>query len=203
MPQFDENALANIKERIEQVESTTALEIVVRIVPQSSEYRDVRLVTGIVFSIIALGFVLFSPMVIAPVWVLPVVFGAGCLGYLLHGIPGLTKRLATATRREKEVCDGAAASFHEQGISATRDRTGVLLYCSMLENRIELVVDHPLTGRAPGAEWGAIARLGRQPKPAMQQRLHRMLDALNTLGANRFPSTGDNPNELPNEVQLG
>ncbi len=85
MPQFDETALANIKERITQVESTTALEIVVRIVPQSSDYQDVRLVSAIVLSIIALGFVLFSPMVIAPVWVLPILFGAGCLGYLLHG----------------------------------------------------------------------------------------------------------------------
>jgi len=203
MPQFDETALANIKERITQVESTTALEIVVRIVPQSSDYRDIRLLSAIVFSMIALVFVLFSPMVISPVWVLPVVFGAGGLGYLLHGIPGLTKRLTTATRREKEVCDGAAASFHEQGISATQDRTGVLLYCSLLENRIELVVDHPLTGRAPGAEWGAIARLGRQKTPAIPQRLHHMLDALSTLGAKRFPSTGNNPNELPNEVQLG
>ena len=203
MRRFNNEALARIKTHVQKVESASNLEVVIRVVESSGSYRDVRYLCGAIVALSALLVILFSPLVIAPLWVVPLVLTGGLLGGLWGDTRWAIRLFTGRKRRDTQSLAATQASFYEEGVSATREGTGLLLFCSLLEDRIELLVDHPLEGHAPGAEWGAVARIGRQDKTNILERLNQMLDALATLGAQRVPATGDNPNELPDEVRLG
>lgn len=204
MRRFDQATVDRITKAVATAEGGSAIEIVVRVVPRSGSYRDVALLVGFAVSLLALAAMLFGNFVVGPAWVIPDLVLLTALGYFATDrIPALVRGLTRAARRRQQVERGAEAAFYTEAISATRDRTGALVYCSALEAELVLVLDHPLEGRADGAAWGDIAAAARHPDRPLVERLVAMIEALGTLGATVAPRSADDVNELADAPRIG
>jgi putative membrane protein len=139
---FTEQARKRVTEAVVDVESHTAAELVVVVHRTSGAWREVDLAVGAAAAFGVLLLVLFHPKPI-PVVAMPVdvalAFAAGAV--LSASIAPLKRLLLPRRRMQAQVLTCARAAFVEQGVSRTRGRTGVLVYVSTFERRVEVVAD--------------------------------------------------------------
>jgi putative membrane protein len=202
---------AGLDALVARVEAATGVQVVPAIAGKSDSYAEIP------WSAFALGVSLASLALaladyLRPAWVTTstlvlhavAVLGSGAtLAALTILLPACARPFLRRTRADAEVRQFAESLFLRQGIFATRARTGLLLFVSLFERRIEIVADTGLNGRIGAADWNAvIARMtphlrGRQPFAAMRDALTE-LEAL--LVAKGFTPAPDTTNELPNRT---
>ena len=136
---LSESDETQIAERIASVERQTAGELVVIVAEQSSNYdRQRAFGAALATFLLALLVYLFVPHV-DELWVLcgqaPMFVGL----YALAGSPSLLRLLVPDAVRELKVSTRAKQLFIDRGVTETRDRSGVLLFLSEAERRLEIV----------------------------------------------------------------
>lgn len=160
---FTDEQLGRIRQAIAEAEERTAGEIVPYIVPQSDTY-DVAAWRGAVFA--ALG-ALFGAIMIFQFysgWGLGwlhqgwgtalLTLGAGAVGGgAARFIRPLRRVLAGAEMLSDRVHSRALNAFLDEEVFDTRDRTGILLFVSLLEHRIEVVGDTGINRRVDSDDW--------------------------------------------------
>jgi putative membrane protein len=125
--------------------------------------------------------------------------GAVCALLTVFSTP-FARLLLRRQRAEIEVRQYAESLFLRRGLSATRQRSGVLLVVSLFERRIEIVADSGFAGRMTDADWGGVIA---QMAPHLRNRrpFEALRDALTTvetlLAARGFRGEAGGPNELP------
>lgn len=134
----------------------------------------------------------------------PPVAGAA-LGYLIAALwPAFRVRLAPAHQVAHRVQQRAAAAFVEQEVFATRARTGILIFLSLLERRVVVLADAGINARVSQGEWdavvaGIVAGMRRgEPGPALATAIRRCGELLATHGFARPSSDRD---ELSDELR--
>ncbi len=193
---------AAIQQRIGEIEQKTAGELVVVAAPRSSGYDRARAQASalVTFALAVLTY-LFVPHV-PGVWVLcaqaPLFVGL----YWLGALPAFTRALVSDAVQRQKVSARARQLFIEQGVTETRDRSGVLVYLSEAEHRIEILADRGVHQRVGPDGW---QRLVDSVVSAIQrgQAGQGVLAALDTIGvllAEHFPRRPDDANELPDAV---
>lgn len=208
---FSREDLDAIQAAVREVEARSPGEVVPYGVDRSDAYGEAAWATA------TLGALLGSVMVA----VLHAGLGAGpdepigwlallpalgaALGYVLGAVwPRLRLRLAHTDAIEHRVRQRAMAAFLEEEVFATRDRTGILLFLSLLERRVVILADAGISARVAQAEWDAIAagivagmRQGR-PGPALAAAIRRCGDV---LAAHRFERRPDDRDELSDDLR--
>ncbi len=125
------------------------------------------------------------------------------LGLVLASVPRFRRLLIGQKALAHKVHRASLAHFVDKGIVNTVDRTGILIYVSLFEHRVEILADkgiHTLVGQS---YWdtqvrnivGGIRR--HKTRDALLQAIAEMGDKL----AVHFPPTTTNPNELPDTVK--
>jgi uncharacterized membrane protein len=204
MRRFDAAVAKRIQEAVARAEGGCDLEIVVRVVPASGGYRDVAAAVGAVVATISLALVLFAPFVVSPWWVLPDVVLTGLVAtWLAARVPSLLRALTPPARLRSQALTGARAAFHEEAVGATRRRTGVLVFATVLEDEVLLLLDHPLEGRAPKVVWDTVAQAGARGSADLAERILHVIEELGRTGGRHVPALADNPNELPDAPRIG
>jgi len=98
----------------------------------------------------------------------------------------------------------ATAAFVDQEVFRTRDRTGILIFLSLLERRVVVLADAGINARVPQVEWDAIVALvvagmrQGQPGPALATAIRRSGDL---LAAHRFERRPDDRDELADDLR--
>lgn len=194
-----------VEAAVGRLEDQTDAEVVVVAAPRSGSYRDIATAFGAGMAWIVLLIVLFSPFHFNPTWIpleLPII---GIIGtWVAHKRPGLLRLLTSKRRRRRQVEHAADAVFHEEVVHGTRNRTGLLIYVSALEDRVVLRPDLGLDARVPGAEWNGL-RWGDRADPHAPHDLEHFLaglEAVGTILAQHVPASGDNPNEIPDAPRI-
>jgi len=201
----DPRFVRDVEETVRTIEKTTAAEIVVVAAPRSGSYRDLAVIFGAIVGWGVLLALLFVPLVFQPFWVaveLPLV-SAGA-AWVAHRSPRLLRLLTTESRRKKHVEDAARLAFHEEAVHGTRGRTGVLVYLSLLEDRVVVLVDAGIEARIPGAAWHSL-RWGRAADPARPGDLVQFLQGLRAAGrilAEYLPAAADDDNEISDAPRI-
>jgi putative membrane protein len=193
---FTSGARTRVTEAVANVESRTAAEVVVVVRRRSATWREADLATGAVVAFGVLMLLLFHPREIA-VEIMPIdvmlAFAAGAV--LCAGMPPLKRLLLPRRRVDEQVRLAARAAFVDQHVSQTRGRTGILVYVSMFERRVDVVADAGVDAKLIEAEVRALrASIERGPD------LDAFLDALRGIGpalASALPKGEDDVNELP------
>lgn len=195
------------KERLRQavaaVEARSSAEIVLAVQPWSASWAAVDCALGAVVAYVVLLYTLFAPQEFGLSWIalmVPVGFIAG--SFLSRALPGLRMRLAGMPRVRRMVEQGARARFVELGVSATRERSGVLVYVSLVERTCVAVPDVGVLARVPKDAWAqAVARL--QDAVALhgvgEAGLAALCEAIRALGdvlEGPMPRRDDDTNEL-------
>lgn len=201
---FEATARELTSKVVEEIEARTAAELVVCVRGLSGHYKHVDYLCGMVLGFATMVLLLYVPQEIPleafPLFVL-VAFAAGTS--LCANVPAVRRRLVPRVLREESVRLAARAAFYELGVSRTSARTGVLVYVSGLEQRVEVVADVGVDTVSLGTAWDeAVERLNAAA--ARGDSAEPFLQALRQLGevlARALPATGDNPNELSNVTQ--
>lgn len=104
--------------------------------------------------------------------------------------------------KRERVRQRAQEMFLAKGVHETRERTGVLIYVSRAERRVELVADEAIDAKVEPTFWdGVVAALVHELKAGRPAA--GLIAAVGLCGdilARHFPPRPDNPNELPDAV---
>lgn len=188
---------------VKDVETRSAAEVVISFRGCSGRYLEADLIAGSLLAFLTLGFQLFTPWEFS----LPVILGspvlAGALGALLSSLSPAVRRLLTsdASRRER-VRLGSLAAFHDMRVSETRERTGVLVYVSLLERKAAVVPDAGVRRQVSREGWDAAVRAIETAAAGASPGIP-VAEAVRGLGvvlAPALPPREDDVNELPDEV---
>ncbi|HPQ69358.1 MAG TPA: hypothetical protein PKW95_09510 [bacterium] len=204
MSQRRKQLVAAMLDRIEQAvaaaEEKTSVEFVLVFAGRSGNYADVDLRAGLILAALSLLALLFAPLEFS-VWSLLYDLP---LSLLLGWLAGrywqpVRRWLTTARRREAQVRERAEALMINRGVTLTLDRTGLLIYVSWLERRVEVLADIGIERAVPRPEWNlATAKLKQTALAAdFPESFLAALDETAALLGEHLPPVGDNPNEIP------
>ena len=208
---FTQADLEAIQSTVREAEARTSGEIVPYVVERSDEYPTAA------WKGAALG-ALLAPLVAlaihqwSSVWGLPLAWWialpapiGGAVGYLLTaGLPPLRRWMAGEETLEIRARRRAAVAFLEQEVFRTRDRTGILLFLSLFEQRVVLLADSGIHQKVEEERWEAITRRlaegirSGRPGPALVEAIHACGELLERHGVER---QADDQDELPNELR--
>ncbi|MES2641448.1 MAG: hypothetical protein V4850_18295 [Myxococcota bacterium] len=198
MVHTDARFSAAIERAVSEIEVHTDAEVVVVAAPYSGSYADLAWIGGGLVAVAVLAFLCWSPVVFDAVWFPIDVLAAGAfVGWILLRWPRLVVAFAGAARTARQVRQAALAAFTEENVHATADRTGLLVYVSALEGRVEFVPDHGLLGKIPGAKWNAVA-LRADSVDELVAGLHR----LGVLLAAHVPAASENRDQIANTPRV-
>lgn len=161
-----------IREAVQQAEERTSGEIVPVVVPRSDDYevalwRGAAALILLVLSV-ALLFLRFYEgwgfgWLFAPWSIALLVLGAGTVGALLSRyVYPLQRALVGGDLLDETVHRRAMQAFVEEEVFDTRDRTGILLFVSLREHRIEVLGDTGINQQVRPDDWAeVVARVRR------------------------------------------
>jgi putative membrane protein len=191
-----------LTEQIARVERSTAGELVTAICSRSSSYTAQRLGWSA-----ALSWVLVVVIdVLLPTLGITIVFGLQLLLaialYFVLGIAPLLRLITSAAVREQAVSDAVRLLFLRRGITETRERSGVLIFLSELERRVEILADRGISEHVGKQGWEAlVTELTASIRD--QKGVQGLTTAVERIGAKlatHFPPRADDTNELDNAV---
>lgn len=198
MIRLDERFSREIERAVGRIEDGTRAEIVVVAAPRSGSYRDLAVAVGAGAAWIVLLLALFLPPVISPAWVAVEVPLAGVLfAWLVDRTPALLRPLASARRRDAQVRAAARAGFVEHEVGGTRERTGVLVYVSLLERRFVVLPDAGAEAAIPAARWNAV-----RWNVDTTEGLLAGLEEVGRILAAAFPIAPGDRNEIPDRPRI-
>ncbi|MBC7690285.1 MAG: hypothetical protein H7222_00820 [Methylotenera sp.] len=187
---------------IQELEVRTCAEVVLVVRESSGNYRDVAHLIGAVSAWGLLLAAMSVPTEIPEYWLpLPMLFVFWTASWLIQHSPARVW-FVTKKRKKVQVAKAAHACFYEKKIHQTTSHTGILVYCSLLEGRAEIVMDHTAekalnSKRILEFQDHLITQVCKST-----DRLRGLLEVLRTfglyLGQELPPSTCEKPNELEN-----
>jgi putative membrane protein len=117
-------------------------------------------------------------------------------------IPAVRRTLTPASLRRERAREAALEQFVARGLHLGGGRVGVLVYAALAERQVQVLADQAIDAKVDQSVWNEAARA-----LARGLKTHRPADgfvaAVEICGrvmAEHFPSTGENPNELPNDL---
>lgn len=202
MARYSEEVLAKLERLVEAVEEETSVEVVVVLARRAEPYAEVAYRSGLAAALLALALLLYLPLEFSPHLILPDLLLGFAAGFALTRLsPRLTRWLTRASRRRASVDRAAAAAFQTRGVSLTRERTGLLVFVSWLEQELRLVPDVGVERRVPRDRWAAALRQLEQAGPLARfpDGLAEAFAPVRALLREHLPARDDdNPNEIPN-----
>ena len=195
---------------IQEIESKSSVELVVSIQKASAEYGWSHWIWGSLASLVASMILLVVTRDSGWNTRISDLIQWQCLGFFLGSVapylPAIKRWTLPAVYQVQATERAAMVEFFRQGLTHTRGRTGVLVYVSILERRIEILVDRGVVEVLGGLEACNAALRRRADAMALgfarQEATETICRELKDFGhelAQKLPARDhDNPDELPN-----
>ena len=208
---------------VADAEKKTGGEIATAIIAESDDYgfRELLLaiVAGVVVWTVALGFPgplqallnrLFwgwEPWVLAAVQAVIGMLG-GMVVYLVAQIPAVDRLIVPKAVMREAVTRRARRHFVDSGTYDTIDNTGVLIFISLLERRVELIADRGIHQQVEAGTWEPIVTELTQGihDGRTAEALVKAVTACGNVLEGRVQPRAENTNELanrPEELEKG
>ncbi len=212
---FSKAELESIKKAVSEAEQRTSGEIVPYFIKQSDSY-DVAVWRGAsMMAIIATGAAGLTAQLYDG-WGLGwlysgqgmafLILAAGAVGALIGAFaPPVKRYLAGNDLLARTVHHRATRAFVEEEVFNTRDRTGILLFISVLERRIEVLGDEGINRRVAAEDWiDVVARIreGLRTKQVAQGLIEAIELCGKLLERRGVEIQPDDTDELSNEVRF-
>jgi putative membrane protein len=198
---LDDDARVAFKRAIESIEAVSGVEIVVAVRRRSHTYRHANVTIGMLVAFAGLAAMLFSRATfgLASILIDPFIVGL-IAGGIVELLPGIKRVLTPRLQRSMHVHRAARATFVERGVHATRDRVGLLVYISWLEQQVALVPDLGLARLVPADE---LARMEHALTAAMSGGGAQVATVLERFAGElhaAVPAGENDINELSNSI---
>jgi putative membrane protein len=204
-----------VAEAVAAAEMRTGGEIATAIIPESDDYGYQELLFALIVGAIAWTVTLATQAPLTVLmdrlfwswqpWMLAALQGAiamevGLVAYWLAQVPAVDRLIVSRARMAEAVARRARRHFVEAAVYGTVDRTGILLFVSVLERRVELIADRGINEQVQPETWSSIvAELTagiRAGKTA--NALVAAVEACGNVLDGRVARRRDDTNELPN-----
>jgi putative membrane protein len=155
-----------ISEAVAEAEGKTSGEIVPYVVDRSDAYEVAEWRAGALFGVVAMGiFAAFRqftevwlPFTVGDAFLVTLLAGAG--GALLtHSVPLLQRFFAGGALLDLRAGQRASQAFVSEEVFRTRDRTGILLFVSLLEHRVVVLGDAGINARVRQDDWDRVVAI--------------------------------------------
>lgn len=195
-----------IESAVKAAESGSSGEIVPVVVAASGDYSRVAN---------RLGFAGFLVASAAAAWVhhrfpfldLPYLFGlqlvGAAIGWGFGRLPGVVRLLMGEKKLAAEVDEAAFAAFTRNGLHHTKEETGILIFVSLLEHRVEILGDRGIHAKVGEDFWKIEVQ-----KMVLGLREGRAAEALASVIGDmgeklreHFPRSAGDRNELSDELR--
>lgn len=210
---FTKHELERISQAIHDAEIHTAGEVVPFVVERSDDYDEAELRAAIVFGLLPLitldGIRMFTdfwvPLNTVELTILVLVCMA--IGWMAGKFVAPLKRLfAGRSLMDRRVAQRAAEAFVAEEVFKTRDRTGILIFISMLEHEVLVMGDTGIHAKVKAGDWQVVVntiiagiKSGRLAGGIIEG-LHMCGDLLRRSGVAARPL---DTNELPDTLRTG
>jgi putative membrane protein len=201
---FSEAQIESMRKTVAEVEARTSGEVVPMVVGRSDPYPEVagRSSLGVCLlgaASTALAFPHLDPYLLVislPVWAL--------LGRALALIPGWVRLLAGSEALDEEVHQRALQAFVELDLSSTQGRSGVLIFFSLLEHRVEIIADRGIYEKVNRDIWVNTVRESTAlvRKEGVVSAVNHAVESVGKLLATHFPRSPGDRNEIPDRVVI-
>ena len=143
---------AAIKEFIKQAEANTSGEFVPVILSSSDHYPAAHYRLAIILGgIVPLTYNYFNDAnAIITLWA---TLSGLLLGYLLAYIPLLKRAFTTQAEINEETYQRDLQAYYELGVTNTKDRTGVMIFLTLLERKVFILADNGINSVVEKDFW--------------------------------------------------
>ncbi|MDC7241329.1 MAG: TPM domain-containing protein [Spirochaetales bacterium] len=168
---LSEEEQSAIAQAVKKAESRTSGEISTAVIAESSDYAFFEVRAAVVFAVLLYilqlqifhGLEAFVSSLVwnSPAWLVPLFMGAvsligGGLFYFFSNLPAVDRVIIPKNIMAKRVRARALMHFTESGVYQTKDGTGILIFISLLEKRVEILADEGISSKMPEGEWESI-----------------------------------------------
>jgi len=216
---FSQPELEKIKQAVHKAESKTSGEIVPAFIKESYDYAIYELTFAVICGFIYFFIISFftSPLEnflqkifweYSPVY-LVIFYGLSTflvitICYFLANIPFLDRFIVSQKAMRQKVHERTLRYFVESGVYNTKERTGILIFISFLERRVELLADTGISAKIPQEKWNSLVNhiIEGIKKGNLVQHLVEAIDECGKLLAEHFPIQPDDVNELKDDMKI-
>jgi len=126
------------------------------------------------------------------------------LFYFFGNISSIDRLIVPQKIRLQKVQERATRYFMESGVFNTKDRTGILIFISIMERRVELLADSGINAMISKDKWQDIVNniIKGIKENDITTHLTRSIDECGNLLAEHFPIQADDKNELTDDIDV-
>jgi putative membrane protein len=194
-----------LSEAIALVEKDTSAEIVAIVKAQSDTYLNYIYSFSVVAMFIVFTYLMFSPTLLGDYTFYTLTLAGFLIPAILTLIIKPLKRLIVPENAKLQAVETKArAIFQKAGVSLTRKRIGLLVYCSLFEKMAYIVFDEGIKRNVP---YSALEQLevGFRKAIATDNPIQSIADEIykmKAILALYIPKTPDDINELPDDLDI-
>lgn len=209
---FSEADKERIKKAVEQAEAKTSGEIVPYFVSQSDNYYEVPFIVASLVGVSAIVFL----NILSQMWLLPFEFSMLYYGLIISGlmivsaliawfIPPIKRAVVPNKREAKMALKRAAEAFITEEVFNTKDRTGILIFVSEFEHKVDVIADSGINQKVGEVAWADVAETvtkaikKNKTTDGIVQAIEKCEKLLLDAG---FAIKPDDTNELSNELRV-
>lgn len=136
-------------------------------------------------------------------WLVPALWAVTAgLAFGLARLPSVVRLMTPNAELRAHALTRAELEFYREGLGHTADKTGILLFLSMLEHQAVVLADKGIAAKIEPAVWDeVVATMLEGPKTGeWQDRLEKALRTCGGVLASHFPIRPGDHNELSNLV---
>lgn len=198
---IDEPDAERISRAITDAERNTSGEIVAVIADKSSHYQHVPFMWAALLALLVpWPLIHFTWMQVQWIYLIQLIVFLALLALAWH--PAIRLGLVPKSIANANVRRRASEQFLAQNLHTTVGRTGVLIFVSIAEQRVEIIADSSIAERVPAETWQAIVD-AFTAEIAAGRAVDGFVHAIEKIGAHlaeHFPPGSRDPNELPNHL---
>lgn len=209
---FNDTEKQQIEEAVKALEKETSGELVMYYSRQSDEYDEANWITSIILSFFGIIVIMISSYL----WLLPSgisLFEIGgylivlmALGFFIPKIwPKIKRFVISDEKKELRVFSKASDAFLSEEVFQTKDRTGILIYISELEQQVVVIADSGINAKVNQSDWNDVVSIitnGIKTKQLTSGIIEAINQCKNLLLDNDFKASSNDTNELSDELRI-
>lgn len=195
---FSDTQNTRIAELVRGVEARTSGEVAVVWTPRSGDYALHRGLWSLALAALGVAEVAHQQVALSALWLPGLTVVLALVLYFLLGFGPLLRRLVPDALQAECVHRRAQGAFLDFGVTETAAASGVLLFLSELEHRVEILADRGIAARVTPSVWQTVvdelilALRAGQAAAGVERALSRIGDLLEK----EFPRQAGDVNEL-------
>ncbi|KGE72022.1 TPM domain-containing protein [Spirochaeta lutea] len=197
-----------IRDCVARMENTTSGEIVPMVVEQSDSYAAAKwrgvfilaTAASLVFLLIWGPTRLWGGLGLLDLWAFPLVYlgSFALLTGLFELIPAFRRPWILTSEKNDAIAKATLTEFMTNGLGNTRDRTGIIIYISLMEKRVQIYADSGINTKVPQGTWEKPVQMivSGIKERRFTDALIQALEYCGSVLAEHCPPRPDDTNEL-------